>query len=120
MQSNRFSTNYRYLGKLNNVKKSFLSHFGIKTSFTFFIFPCLKLTLVESFNHETRNTGWVSIRGYYNHALIDEFIRRGINVSAVYDGNAISLSHPVQYDEENKKLVVPPEASNSTTTFEIY
>ena len=76
--------------------------------------------LVESFNHETRNTGWVSIRGYYNHAIIDEFIRRCINVSAVYDGNAISLSHPVQYDEENKKLVVPPEASNSTTTFEIY
>ena len=34
------------------------------------------------------------MRAYYDHALIDEFQRRGIDTSAVYDGKAISFAHP--------------------------
>lgn len=63
--------------------------------------------LVDSFNQETRQNGWVSIRSYYDRALIDEFVRRGIDVSVVSDGDTISFTYPVQYDAENKKLVLP-------------
>lgn len=35
--------------------------------------------------------GWVGMRAYHDQALIDEFQRRGLEVSPVYDGKAISL-----------------------------
>jgi hypothetical protein len=37
-------------------------------------------------------------------ALIDEFQRRGIDVSAVYNGKAISLARPIRYDQYQNKL----------------
>ena len=54
--------------------------------------------LVIVFNHQVGNTGWTSMRAYHDHALIDEFQRRSIDVSAVYDGKTISFAHPVKYD----------------------
>jgi len=44
-------------------------------------------------------------RAYHDHALIDEFQRRGIDTSAVYDGKAISFAHPVRYDLPGNRLV---------------
>jgi hypothetical protein len=37
-------------------------------------------------------------------ALIDEFQRRGIDVSAVYDGKSISLARPIRHDLYQNKL----------------
>ncbi len=54
--------------------------------------------LVTVFNYQVGNTGWTSMRAYHDHALIDEFQRRSIDVSAVYDGKTISFAHPVKYD----------------------
>ena len=54
----------------------------------------------------SENRGWTSMRAYHNRALIDEFQRRGIDISAVYDGKATSFVHPVRYDLFNNKLVV--------------
>ena len=48
---------------------------------------------------------WSSMRAYHDHALIDEFQRRGIDTSAVYDGKAISFAHPVRYDLPDNRLV---------------
>ena len=45
------------------------------------------------------------MRAYYDHALIDEFQRRGIDTSAVYDGKAINFAHPVRYDLPGNRLV---------------
>ncbi len=45
------------------------------------------------------------MRAYHDHALIDEFQRRGIDTSAVYDGKAISFAHPVRYDLPGNRLV---------------
>ena len=45
--------------------------------------------LVTVFNHQVGNTGWTGMRSYHDQALIDEFQRRGIDVSAVYDGQAV-------------------------------
>jgi hypothetical protein len=46
------------------------------------------------------------MRAYHDQALIDEFQRRGIDVSAVYDGKVITFAHTVRYDLPNNKLVV--------------
>ena len=62
--------------------------------------------LVSVFNDQVQNRGWSSMRAYHDQALIDEFQRRGIDVSAVYDGKVITFAHTVRYDLPNNKLVV--------------
>lgn len=61
-------------------------------------------SLVESFNSQVGNRGFTSARAAHNKALIDEFVRRGIDVSAVFDGTAISFAHHVELD--NNSLVI--------------
>ena len=60
--------------------------------------------LVTIFNHQVGNTGWTSMRAYHDQALIDEFLRRGLDVSAVCDGKAIIFAHPVRYNLSNNRL----------------
>ena len=60
--------------------------------------------LVTVFNHQVGNTGWTGMRAYHDQALTDEFLRRGIDVSAIYDGKAISFAHPVRYDIVDNRL----------------
>ena len=62
--------------------------------------------LVTIFNAQIQNRGWSSMRAYHDQALIDEFQRRGIDFSAVYDGKVITFAHTVRYDLPNNKLVV--------------
>ena len=62
--------------------------------------------LVTVFNAQVQSRGWSSMRAYHDQALIDEFQRRSIDVSAVYDGKAIFFTHPVRYNIPNNKLVV--------------
>ena len=57
------------------------------------------LELVTVFNQQVGNTGWTGMRAYHDQALIDEFQRRGIDVSAVY-------AHPVGYDIANNRLAI--------------
>ena len=61
--------------------------------------------LVTTFNSQVQNRSWSSMRAYHDQALIDEFQRRGINVSVVSDGKTISFAHPVRYDLLENKLV---------------
>ena len=62
--------------------------------------------LVTVFNRQVGNTGWSSMRAYHDRALVDEFQRRGIDVSVITDGKTISFAHPISCDLENNKLVV--------------
>ena len=41
----------------------------------------------------------------HDQALLDEFQRRGIDTSAVYDGRAISFAYPVRYDMTGNRLI---------------
>lgn len=61
-------------------------------------------SLVDSFNRQVGNRGWTSARAAHDLALIDELKRRGIDVSAVFDGTAISFAHHVELD--NNSLVI--------------
>ena len=62
--------------------------------------------LVNIFNRQVGNRGWTGMRAYHDQALIDEFQRRGIDVSVIYDGKATCFAHPVTYDLTNNKLVL--------------
>ena len=61
--------------------------------------------LVTVFNAQVQNRGWSSMRAYYDQALIDEFQRRGIDISAVSDGKTISFAHPVKYNTADNRLI---------------
>ena len=62
--------------------------------------------LVTVFNAQVQSRGWSSMRAYHDQALLDEFHRRGIDTSAVYDGKSISFAHTVMYDLPKNRLVV--------------
>ena len=52
------------------------------------------------------NYGWSSMRATYHAALIDEFVRRGIDISAIHDGKSTSFAHRVVLNDEQNKLVI--------------
>lgn len=62
--------------------------------------------LVTVFNSEVGLQGWSSMRAYHDSALIDEFTRRGIDVSAISDGHNITYTHPIRYDIYENKLSI--------------
>lgn len=62
--------------------------------------------LVNIFNRQVGNHGWTGVRAYHNQALIDEFRRRGVNVSVVYSVKAISFELPIRYDIADSRLAI--------------
>ena len=61
--------------------------------------------LITVFNAQVQNRGWTSMRAYHDQALIDEFQRRGIDTTAVTDGETIFFAHPVRYDMTGNRLI---------------
>ena len=62
--------------------------------------------LVNEFNAQVQSRAWSSMRAYHDQALIDEFQRRGVDTSAVYEGKAICFAHPVRYNLSNNQLEI--------------
>ena len=60
--------------------------------------------LVTVFNRQIGNTGWTGMRAYHDQALIEEFQRRGIDVSAIYDGKTICFAKSIKYDIADNRL----------------
>jgi len=46
------------------------------------------------------------MRAYHDHAILDEFKRRGIDTTVNIDGGTISFAHLVMYYLPDNKLVV--------------
>jgi len=61
--------------------------------------------LVTVFNAQVQSRGWSSMRAYHDQALIDEFQRRGVDISAITDGHTTSFAHPVRYELPDNKLI---------------
>ena len=61
--------------------------------------------LVTVFNAQVQSRGWSSMRAYHDQALIDEFQRRGIDTTAVTNGETISFAQPVWYDMTGNRLI---------------
>lgn len=62
--------------------------------------------LIDLFNKEVGHRGWTSERSAYDAALINAFINKGVDVSAVYDGIKISFKHKVDFDADKKELIL--------------
>ena len=70
------------------------------------LFADMQITeLVNIFNRQVGNRGRTSMRAYHNHALMDEFQRRGVDTSSVCKGNSISFAHAIKYDMNSNKLI---------------
>ena len=63
-------------------------------------------SLVDSFNSQVGQYAWHYSRSLYVEALIDEFVRRGIDISAIHDGKSISFAHKVILNDEQNRLVI--------------
>ena len=61
--------------------------------------------LVTVFNAQVQNRGWSSMRAYHDQALIDEFQRRGIDTTSVYNGKTIFFANPIRYDMTDNRIV---------------
>ena len=61
--------------------------------------------LITVFNAQVQSRGWSSMRAYHDQALLDAFQHRGIDTSAVTDGENVSFAHPVRYDMTGNRLI---------------
>ena len=67
--------------------------------------------LVDEFNQLAKSRGWTAERSYFSIALVNEMIRRGIDVSSVvvWDdgrGQVLSVRYiPVRHDDASSVLV---------------
>ena len=67
--------------------------------------------LVDNFNQLANSQGWAAERSYFSMALINEIIRRGIDVSAIVErddrsGQVLSVRYVlVRLDEASSSLV---------------
>jgi hypothetical protein len=62
--------------------------------------------LVDIFNQSVGNRGWTSMRAAHDQMLIHEFMRRGIDISAIHEGNTTDFTRKVVYDETQQKLLI--------------
>ena len=69
------------------------------------------LQLVDEFNRLANSRGWAAERSYFSIALVNEMIRRGVDVSSVVkwddrSGRILSVRYVlVRYDEASKSLI---------------
>ena len=60
--------------------------------------------LVEQFNALVGKRCWTSTRAAHDAALIDSLIKKGIDVSAIYDGRAISFAKRIALNHDMNKV----------------
>ena len=67
--------------------------------------------LVDNFNQLANSHGWTAERSYFSIALVNEMIRRGVDVSSVVEcgnerGQVLSVRYvPIRYDKTSKSLM---------------
>lgn len=62
-------------------------------------------TIVEEFNALVGKRYWTSARAAHDAALIDSLIKKGIDVSAVYDGTKISFARQIALNSDKNKII---------------
>ena len=67
--------------------------------------------LTDEFNRLARSRGWTAERSYFSIALVNEMMRRDVDVSSVVEwdderGQVLTVRYiPVRYDEVSKSLM---------------
>ncbi|MCR4835242.1 MAG: hypothetical protein K5899_02500 [Bacteroidaceae bacterium] len=62
-------------------------------------------SLIELFNQQVGNLGWVSIRAVYNKAIIDSFIAKRLDISVIYDGITTSFARKITLNEDKTCVI---------------
>ena len=68
--------------------------------------------LVDNFNQLAKSHGWTAERSYFSIALVNEMIRRDVDVLSVVEcsnesGQVLSVRYvPIRYDKTSKSLVL--------------
>ena len=62
--------------------------------------------LVDDFNKEVGNKELTPDRAYYREALLTAIEEKGVDVSAVSDGESISFEHQIEFDAETRSLKI--------------
>lgn len=87
---------------MKNLQSEFAAHFAAMSI----------TSLVDSFNAQVGSRAFNSARAAHDQALIAELIRRGIDVSCVYDGKRISFAHQVSLHEDGRIADAHPDVQN--------
>ena len=61
-------------------------------------------SLVAEFNKQVGSRAWTSIRGLHDSVLIDTLIAKGVDVSAVHDGETISFKRKIKLNADKNKI----------------
>ncbi len=61
--------------------------------------------LISEFNALVGKRYWCSARAVHDAALIDTLIKKGVDVSAIYDGKAISFARNVVLNDDKTKVL---------------
>ena len=62
-------------------------------------------SLVAEFNKQVGSRAWTSLRGLHDSVLIDTLIKKGVDVSTVYDGVTISFKRKIALNADKTKVV---------------
>lgn len=62
--------------------------------------------LVEKFNALVGTRCWSSARAAHDSALIDNLIKHGVDVSAIFDGTSVSFRNRISLDDDKTKVIV--------------
>ena len=60
--------------------------------------------LVEQFNALVGKNYWTSARASHDTTLIDELVKKGVDVSAIYDGRTISFKNKIVLNDKGDKV----------------
>ena len=63
-------------------------------------------SLVEEFNQQVGRKVWTTIRGVHDSVLIDTLIKKGVDVSAVFDGVEITFAKHIKLSDDKKKIIL--------------
>ena len=63
-------------------------------------------TLIDEFNALVVKRYWTASRAAHDVALINTFIKKGIDVSEIYDGTSISFQHKIALNSDNSKIIL--------------
>ena len=62
--------------------------------------------LVEKFNALVGNRCWSTARAAHDTALIDNLIKHGVDVSAIFDGTSVSFRKQISLNEDKSKIII--------------
>ena len=54
---------------------------------------------------QVSNRGWCSARATHDAALIDALIKKGMDVSAIYDGVEISFARKIALNNDKNRII---------------